>query len=189
MNALTNVLSQRILWIAGLIVALGAVNMTIAGHQKTLSDGRRVLLQTAPVDPRSLMQGDYMALRFAIAPAIADAATKAEITQGHALLSIDDNSVGKFVRLLEKNEAIAANQQKLEFRIRSNGNNNVRIVTDAYFFEEGTGNAFETARFGEFRVNENGTALLTGMLDEKRQRIEPKVDKTIKERLQDPAKS
>jgi uncharacterized membrane-anchored protein len=162
--------TQRMLWVTGLAVALGAVNTTIAGHERTLREGRRIVLQTAPVDPRSLMQGDYMALRFAIAQPITDAAIRAAITQGQALLNVDDKGVAQFVRLLERNESIAADQQRLDFRMRSGG---VRIVTDAYFFEEGTGSAFEAARFGEFRVNENGTALLTGLLNETQQRIVP----------------
>ena len=29
-----------------------------------MTEGSVILLQTAPIDPRSLMQGDYMALRF-----------------------------------------------------------------------------------------------------------------------------
>jgi len=33
--------------------------------ERILSDGRVLLLELAPVDPRSLMQGDYMALQFA----------------------------------------------------------------------------------------------------------------------------
>jgi uncharacterized membrane-anchored protein len=176
-----NAWTQRILWVVGLVLALGAVNVTIAGHERTLNEGRRLLLQTAPVDPRSLMQGDYMALRFAIAQPIIDAANKAAITQGHALLAVDDKGVAQFVRLAEKNDVIAPSQQKLEFRMRSGG---VRIVTNAYFFEEGTGEAFEAARFGEFRVNENGTALLIGMLDEKQARIMPAAPKKIKDRFE-----
>src|SRR5207247_7075547 len=49
--------------LAGLVV-LGAANWTIQSRERLLADGRVVLLELAPVDPRSLIQGDYMALRF-----------------------------------------------------------------------------------------------------------------------------
>ncbi len=45
---------------------LGAVNLSIQTKEDIKANGETVLLQLAPVDPRSLMQGDYMALRFAI---------------------------------------------------------------------------------------------------------------------------
>ena len=39
------------------------------------------------------------------------------------------------------------------------------LVTDAYFFPEGTGKAFERAKFGDFRVLPDGRALLVGLAD------------------------
>ena len=48
---------------AGLLV-LAAANWSILLRERLLTEGRVVLLELAPVDPRSLMQGDYMALRF-----------------------------------------------------------------------------------------------------------------------------
>ena len=40
------------------------------------------------------------------------------------------------------------------------------FVTDAWFFKEGDAAKFETARYGEFRILPNGSALLVGMADE-----------------------
>ena len=40
------------------------------------------------------------------------------------------------------------------------------IGPDAYFFEEGTGEQYEAARYGEFRLQESGKALLVGLRDE-----------------------
>jgi uncharacterized membrane-anchored protein len=45
-------------------------------------------------------------------------------------------------------------------------NDRVRLVTNAWFFEEGQQDAFAKARYGEFRVAPNGEALLAGMRDE-----------------------
>ena len=49
-----------------LMVVLGLVNFNIHKYEQHLAEGDTVLLALAPVDPRSLMQGDYMRLRFAI---------------------------------------------------------------------------------------------------------------------------
>ena len=45
------------------------------------------------------------------------------------------------------------------------------IGPDAYFFEEGTGEQYEAARYGEFRLQESGKALLVGLRDEAYQPI------------------
>ncbi|MGL5293385.1 MAG: GDYXXLXY domain-containing protein, partial [Aeromonas sp.] len=47
--------------ITGLAI-LVAINIAVWHHERALSQGEVVLLELAPVDPRSLMQGDYMRL-------------------------------------------------------------------------------------------------------------------------------
>ena len=49
-----------LLW-AGLLMVLVVVNHGILRRERMLSAGRIVLLELAPADPRSLMQGDSMA--------------------------------------------------------------------------------------------------------------------------------
>ena len=53
-----------------LVAILCIVNWSIIVKEKHLAEGEISYLQLVPVDPRSLMQGDYMALRFAIADAV-----------------------------------------------------------------------------------------------------------------------
>ena len=59
-----------LLAIVGLIVVLVGVNLGIKKYETHLATAEKVLLQLAPVDPRSLMQGDYMALNYAISEQI-----------------------------------------------------------------------------------------------------------------------
>ena len=49
-----------------IVVVLGLSNFKIGEYEHVLESGETVILELAPVDPRSLMQGDYMELRFAI---------------------------------------------------------------------------------------------------------------------------
>ena len=53
---------SRILIITNLLLLLGYLNWSIYQKEQTLRDGQLVLFELAPVDPRSLMQGDYMYL-------------------------------------------------------------------------------------------------------------------------------
>lgn len=56
------------IWLVGIFVIalLGAVNYKVQQFEDVLATGKPVVLKIAPVDPRSLMQGDYMILNYAI---------------------------------------------------------------------------------------------------------------------------
>ncbi|WP_046241178.1 GDYXXLXY domain-containing protein, partial [Delftia tsuruhatensis] len=47
------------------------------------------------------------------------------------------------------------------------------LVTDAWYFREGDGQRWEQARYGEFRVEPDGRALLVGMADAQLRPIVP----------------
>ena len=57
---------RSIIILLNLVFLLIYFNHSIARKEALLKDGQLVLLELAPVDPRSLMQGDYMALRYKI---------------------------------------------------------------------------------------------------------------------------
>ena len=46
-------------------------------------------------------------------------------------------------------------------------------MTDAWYFREGDGQRWEQARYGEFRVEPDGRALLVGMADAQLRPIDP----------------
>jgi uncharacterized membrane-anchored protein len=134
-------------------LVLVVVNWNIAAKERIKTHGERILLELAPVDPRSLMQGDYMALRFAL---VRDITTE---VAGSIPLSIDANGVAT----MGSNDDPKA--LRIRYRIR---NRDVWLGTNAYFFEEGTARRYEAARYGEFRVDRGtGEAVLTGLRDEK----------------------
>ena len=61
---------------------------------------------------------------------------------------------------------VAAMRMQAELRVRLGWKDGRWIlVTDAWFFKEGEAPRFEPARFGEFRVDADGQALLVGLRD------------------------
>lgn len=52
-------------------LVLGLAAWSVLGFETLLRQGRTVYLELAPVDPRSLMQGDYMALSYQLEREIA----------------------------------------------------------------------------------------------------------------------
>lgn len=154
---------KAILGAAGLLLVLGAANFAVWQHESTLARGQVMYLRLAPVDPRSIMQGDYMALRFELDTKLGANAPR----HGQAVVRLDARGVAEFVRV-HQGEALAADERLLEFRGRGR---RARIVTDAFFFEEGQARAYANARFGELRVRPDGVALLVGLADESLARL------------------
>jgi uncharacterized membrane-anchored protein len=138
----------RIVVLLATLAVLGAVNGSIFAKERIRSNGERIYLVLAPADPRSLMQGDYMALRFAIADQI-DAAGA-----GLADVAVDERGVAQLV-------AKGTGTLRLRYRVRGG---RVWLGTNAYFFEEGSAARYANARFGEFRVDrDSGEAVLVGL--------------------------
>lgn len=155
-----------IAWV--LTVAVAAAG--IAGKERLLARGDVIYLRLAPVDPRSLMQGDYMALNFDIANAIraAQDGDAPGVREQTAVVRVDARGEATLVRL-HKGEPLAAGERLLRFQTVPSrwGGVQVQVSTDAYFFQEGQAARFERARFGEFRVDEAGRALLVRLRDER----------------------
>jgi uncharacterized membrane-anchored protein len=141
-----------------------AVNWQIAHKEATLRDGRTVLLKLAPVDPRSLIQGDYMQLRYEIAedPAVLGAVTG--LADGFLVVTVDERGVATYVRL-HTNEPLAPDEALLRFRNRGN-RGDLRLGAESFLFQEGRAEHFAAAKYGELKVDDAGTGILVGLRDE-----------------------
>jgi uncharacterized membrane-anchored protein len=149
----------RIVIVLAALLVLGAVNSSIASKERVIRDGEVVYLELAPVDPRSLMQGDYMALSFRLAAEIEDARARASIDERarSAPLTLDGRRVATL-------DAAGQSALRIGFRIRSG---RVWLGTNAYFFSEGSAARYAGARYGEFRLDrDSGDAVLVGLRDE-----------------------
>jgi uncharacterized membrane-anchored protein len=143
------------------VVILSAINFEIAGKEGIVRDGTTLLLRLAPRDPRSLMQGDYMALRYSMVTEVATEAERRDVSDGVIVVQTGELQEASFVALYD-GQPLDPGQHLLRFRKRGES---VRLASDAYFFEEGTSEIYSGATFGEIRVNENGDAVLTGLRD------------------------
>ncbi len=151
----------------GLLAVTGVCAQAIHEKEMLIRDGRPVFIALAPVDPRSLMQGDYMALRFALP----DGALRQRPLTGRrpkAIGTLGDNGVLDLKRIGEPDTNLAAGEIGINLSIK---NGRWIVVTDAWFFAERTAQKWEAARFGEFRVLPDGRALLVGMADKDRAAI------------------
>ena len=151
-----------------LVIVLGLVNWSIAGKEKHLAEGQLAFLDLAPVDPRSLMQGDYMALRFRLANEVRNAVIKTDeqrrtsgSSDGFVVVSLDTQNIASFKSIYD-GQAITDGDILMRYRIR---NGVVKLATNAFFFQEGKADVYQAARYGAFRIDDEGELLLVSMHD------------------------
>ena len=147
-------------WIFWLIALglLAVMNWMIIEKENVRRSGTRMYLRLAPVDPRSLMQGDYMALNYEMTNAFRqDPARK----DGHLVVALDERGVARFARFHE-GTPLAPGEYLLRYRVRDR----VRLGAESYFFQEGHADRYAGARYGELRVARTGDSVLVGLADD-----------------------
>jgi uncharacterized membrane-anchored protein len=155
---------RNVVIFGGLAFALLLPTALIVQKEILLATGKPVLLDLGPRDPRSLMQGDYMVLDYAISRAW-------EWSQnwprdGHLVLRLDEHGVGQFVRRHDSSTPLAPDEFLLRYRVRDK---RIQLGAEAFFFQEGHASRYNAARYGELRVAANGTSVLVGLRGEDRE--------------------
>jgi uncharacterized membrane-anchored protein len=141
------------------VLVLVAVNYLILAKERTLAGGRTMLLQLAPVDPRSLIQGDYMELRYALAREIPEGELKRD--KGQIVVSLDANAVARFVRV-HRGEKLQEGEYLLFYRNRGA----LRLGAESFMFQEGDAKLYSKAKYGELKVDASGRSVLVGLRGE-----------------------
>ena len=182
------------IWLVGVFVIalLGAVNYKVQQFEDVLATGKPVVLKIAPVDPRSLMQGDYMVLNYAILSEFQQSQVLSEsnesldsnepidTVESNETTGIDESSPsGKKAYILvhlDKNHVAtfceAQSEIPTDFKhctpnvylpIRYKGWL-PELPSQDYFFAEGKGEHYAQAEYAEYRFKD-GILLLARLLD------------------------
>ncbi len=167
----------RVVVLLALLLILGLVNWSIYNKEQHLANGSIVYLELAPLDPRSLMQGDYMALRFRIGGQVYDALPKsqderrwrhrADASDGHVVVKLDERKIASY-KALYNGQPLADDEILMRYRVRAGA---VKFATNAFFFQEGHAEVYQPARYGQFRVDDEGELLLVAMYDGSLQKL------------------
>ena len=183
------------IWLVGVFVIalLGAVNYKVQQFEDVLATGKPVVLKIAPVDPRSLMQGDYMVLNYAILSEFQQSQVLPESNESfesnesidtlesNETTGIDESSPSGnkayiLVHLDKTHVATFCEAQSeipTDFKhctpnvylpIRYNGSWLPKLPSQDYFFAEGKGEYYAQAEYAEYRFKD-GILLLARLLD------------------------
>ena len=183
------------IWLVGVFVIalLGAVNYKVQQFEDVLATGKPVVLKIAPVDPRSLMQGDYMVLNYAILSEFQQSQVLPEsneslesnepidTVESNETTGIDEPSPSEkkayILVHLDKNHVATFCEEQSEIPtdfkhctpnvylpIRYKGGWLPRLPSQDYFFAEGKGEYYAQAEYAEYRFKD-GILLLARLLD------------------------
>ncbi|WP_101776071.1 GDYXXLXY domain-containing protein [Pasteurella oralis] len=158
----------RVMLTAITALAIGlTTSYSIHKYEDVLTTGESIILKTAPVDPRSLMQGDYMSLNYEILQDIRNAWYE-DPPEGasfvYALLKRDELGITTLCRLqkdIPTNFEGCTPDIYLPINVAQWW---PRLPSQDYFFAEGKGEYYAQAEYAEYRFK-NGKALLFQLLD------------------------
>lgn len=148
-----------------LLLFLFFYNFSIVQKERFLRQEDALILALAPVDPRSLMQGDYMVLRFAIENDI-ERAWRREKQQepprrkGRVVVT-QENGEHVFKRL-DNGEKLGPGERFLQYTFEHSG---LKIGGGAFFFQEGLAPLYNIARYARVSADANGKTIISGLLD------------------------
>ncbi|MEN5233283.1 GDYXXLXY domain-containing protein [Sphingobacterium faecium] len=150
-------------WIiaANLIAIIAYFSFTIIQKENILKNGKLILLELSPIDPRSLMQGDYMQLRYSIADSLD---TQEAALRGYIVVKVNEKSIAKGVRVQQYTTPL--NNDEYLINYTKSNINNLNIGAESFFFQEGHAQRYESAKFGGIKVDNKGNSLLIGLYDE-----------------------
>jgi len=158
---------RQVVLVAIACLVLGTLNVMIYQKEETLREGKGMLLELAPVDPRSLMQGDYMVLRYKLSRELrADSLP----LDGHLVMALDEQGVATYRRPHGPNESLAPGEHLLRYRRRGD---TLRLGAESFFFQEGNAKYYGGAKYGELRVVENGDSVLAGLRGKELEKLGP----------------
>ena len=182
------------IWLVGVFVIalLGAVNYKVQQFEDVLATGKPVVLKIAPVDPRSLMQGDYMVLNYAILSEFQQSQVlpesneplesnePIETVESNEITGIDESSPSEkkayILVHLDKNHVATFCEEQSEIptdfkHCTPNVYLPIRykgwlpeLPSQDYFFAEGKGEHYAQAEYAEYRFKD-GILLLARLLD------------------------
>lgn len=183
------------IWLVGVFVIalLGAVNYKVQQFEDVLATGKPIVLKIAPVDPRSLMQGDYMVLNYAILSEFQQSQVlpesneplesnePIETVESNEITGIDESSPSEkkayILVHLDKNHVATFCEEQSEIPtdfkhctpnlylpIRYKDGWLPKLPSQDYFFAEGKGEYYAQAEYAEYRFKD-GILLLARLLD------------------------
>ncbi|WP_347218543.1 GDYXXLXY domain-containing protein [Chryseobacterium sp.] len=147
--------------IFNLVLLLVYFNYSVMEKETLLKNGQPVLLKLAPVDPRSLIQGDYMSLRYDI---VNNINVEKIPTRGYCVVKLDSKGVAQRVRFQKDATPLKTGEYLIKYT--SPNGWSINIGAESFFFQEGHAEKYSKAAYGGIKTDKDGNSLLIGLYDD-----------------------
>ena len=181
---------KRISEIIITIIVLGVIVYAFqvkADRDQLILTGKEILLELAPVDPLSLLQGQYMIINFALEREEIEIKDQ-DVNSGRIHLSpngfttivlrYNESGVANFNRfkddqLLASNEILFKIKARRHWRDnRSENSYRIDVEQESFLFKENTEKKYEEkAKYGVFKVGPDGDYVLVDLADKDLNRL------------------
>ncbi len=157
-----------------LILIFSLISLTVFGsviirYEKLRKSDRTVYLKLAPRDPRSIMQGDYMTLRYNITrERRSQRANELSPPSLGYIVCISDSGTATAMRIQKKKKPLNKGEFLIRYRMIQG---DISIGSEEFFFQEGRGKAFAQARFAKVSISDKGKISLLGLYDRQKSEI------------------
>lgn len=162
----------------------------ILKHEHHLANSQSIFVELAPVDPRSILQGDYMALNYELhfegdaeanrgeedgSPDKKIAALEKRIhDQAHLLSYVQLDRQRRVIQTsLDENllKTHPETSARLLLKNPSNRLANLYPAANSFMFAEGLEPCYRNAKYAEIKVKDNGQVLLADLVDQNLQAL------------------
>lgn len=150
-----------------LLLLLGLFNHSMWKKETLLTNGKLALLELAPKDPRSLMQGDYMTLNYDISRNLERGSTP---KRSFCVVKLTKYDIAESIRIQAGKTPLNAGEYLIVYTLTDRGRLN--IGAESFFFQEGDAKKYNKAKYGGLRIDQEGNSLLVGLYDENRKKLE-----------------
>ncbi|QIC61907.1 GDYXXLXY protein [Acinetobacter schindleri] len=154
-------------------------------HEHHLANSQAIFVELAPVDPRSILQGDYMALNYELhfeGDAEADRGEEGSLPdkkiaalekriqdQTHLLSYVQLDDQHRVIQTsLDKSLLKIAPETSMSLILKNPSNRlaNLYPAANSFLFAEGLEPCYRNAKYAEIKVKDNGQALLANLVDQ-----------------------
>ncbi|MBM7583868.1 putative membrane-anchored protein/putative membrane protein [Bacillus pakistanensis] len=151
-----------------ILLQVGLIGYQVYGNETLLREGKLVKLELSPVDPRSLLQGDYVSLSYEISNL--SEIVKQDLKKHKIQVVLRENNegihdYGGYFKLNgEWNQRYYSEPGDIVINGVLNGSGSIIYGIESYFVQEGTGiDVQNNINYANIKVGRNGNAILIGV--------------------------
>ena len=166
---------KRIIPLAIAILSVAFFLGLILKNEQHLKQSESIYIRLAPVDPRSLIQGDYMALNYDLGfSGLPEQNNQTDIPLNDTVIK-NKSSVVAYVALDAHRRVVKTSfeprllemypstSHRIVLKNPDNHLDTLYPASNSFLFAEGLAECYEAAQYAEFKVDQQGNAILASL--------------------------